>query len=634
MGARIHEGLIAGASGLTPIYAIFEGGGAKGITHIGALKALEDQRLTPIGVAGTSAGAIIAALVAVGYSPDELFAPDASKHLLSVRKKTPVDLLGRTIWGRFRAIRTWSPLLCVIVAAGSVGSHWALGGLGLLCAFAAYEIFYMAERGPQRVAAATAVPLLWWLIILLWGPAPANLLAMRAAVMAFLALVILLLPVLWFRGLFNPDRVKDELNAILRDKLIERAGAVEGLASDIGDVVRFRHLEQVPGYVPLKIIVTNARTGRLRLFDEHDRDVAIADAVAASAAIPFFFRPSTIADAKDEAGAVFVDGGLISNLPSWAFREEKRAWERRSEGPPVPIIAFTLSEEKAKGADKRRLNLLTYIGRVLAAGLFGSQKVLQDFVSDLIVVDLPSPLRTLAFNCTRAQARQAYEAGRREAGRQLNCDQLFTTVTGEALKAFGQDVRKLIMLRRKRSARDNPPRALRRYLAALSGQRRRHLAQPVPRLRFNVIDPVERRAYPQGTPWRIAYRVVAGVGMDDDADDRLELDPDNDAAPRACDKNIVIYRPLKGRKARTLVMTKYEHALISKSVDSVLCIPISSGQSSEPAERVLCIDSEDSLEGEYADEDFIRKVKDRAALLSSSLLEASMRENGHGDEAL
>ncbi len=41
-------------------FGIFEGGGAKGLAHIGALKAAEVRRLKFLGVAGTSAGSIVA----------------------------------------------------------------------------------------------------------------------------------------------------------------------------------------------------------------------------------------------------------------------------------------------------------------------------------------------------------------------------------------------------------------------------------------------------------------------------------------------------------------------------------------------------------------------------------------------
>jgi len=51
---------------------VFEGGGVKGIGLAGAFAALEQRGFAPKNVAGTSAGAITAALVAAGYSAAEL----------------------------------------------------------------------------------------------------------------------------------------------------------------------------------------------------------------------------------------------------------------------------------------------------------------------------------------------------------------------------------------------------------------------------------------------------------------------------------------------------------------------------------------------------------------------------------
>ena len=52
--------------------AVFEGGGVKGVALIGALKRLEEEGIEFGSVAGTSAGAIAAALVAVGYKAEEI----------------------------------------------------------------------------------------------------------------------------------------------------------------------------------------------------------------------------------------------------------------------------------------------------------------------------------------------------------------------------------------------------------------------------------------------------------------------------------------------------------------------------------------------------------------------------------
>ena len=51
---------------------VCEGGGVKGIGLAGAFSALEEHGYKPQNVAGTSAGAITAALIAAGYSAAEV----------------------------------------------------------------------------------------------------------------------------------------------------------------------------------------------------------------------------------------------------------------------------------------------------------------------------------------------------------------------------------------------------------------------------------------------------------------------------------------------------------------------------------------------------------------------------------
>lgn len=54
------------------IDGVFEGGGVRGIAHVGAICALAEKGYEWERVAGTSAGSIIAALLAAGYSCSEL----------------------------------------------------------------------------------------------------------------------------------------------------------------------------------------------------------------------------------------------------------------------------------------------------------------------------------------------------------------------------------------------------------------------------------------------------------------------------------------------------------------------------------------------------------------------------------
>ncbi|MBS1543678.1 MAG: patatin-like phospholipase family protein, partial [Bacteroidetes bacterium] len=51
---------------------VLSGGGVRGVAHIGVLKALEEYGLRFKRVSGTSAGSIVGALYARGYSPSEI----------------------------------------------------------------------------------------------------------------------------------------------------------------------------------------------------------------------------------------------------------------------------------------------------------------------------------------------------------------------------------------------------------------------------------------------------------------------------------------------------------------------------------------------------------------------------------
>lgn len=59
---------------------VLSGGGAKGIAHIGVIKALEENDIPFDCVAGTSAGAIVGSLYACGWSPEEILGLFTSKN--------------------------------------------------------------------------------------------------------------------------------------------------------------------------------------------------------------------------------------------------------------------------------------------------------------------------------------------------------------------------------------------------------------------------------------------------------------------------------------------------------------------------------------------------------------------------
>ena len=58
--------------GAQKVGLVMSGGGARGLAHIGVIKTLEENNIPIDYVAGTSMGAIVAALYSMGYSPEEM----------------------------------------------------------------------------------------------------------------------------------------------------------------------------------------------------------------------------------------------------------------------------------------------------------------------------------------------------------------------------------------------------------------------------------------------------------------------------------------------------------------------------------------------------------------------------------
>jgi predicted acylesterase/phospholipase RssA len=274
------------------IYAIFEGGGAKGIAHLGAVAAIEQLNLTLAGVAGASAGAFVASLLAAGYRSNELLDPGTpTSNLLAAQNLGPLDLLDVRKWRRFNGmLRSTGWLAGAAMLAGAPGAFCVRPRAMLTLAFLGHGL-----------------------------------------------------------GHFSTDAVRNFVN----DRVRERLGdlwAAAGRGGEVPNPVCFEDLDYVtyPQLRPLKIIATDVLHMRPVLFDRvRTPKVPIGDAVAASIAIPVVFQPVTVRGLPDDLGpALFVDGGLVSNLPFWVFGEEKMAVERANPGDPaVPIIAFTLKDE-------------------------------------------------------------------------------------------------------------------------------------------------------------------------------------------------------------------------------------------------------------------------------------------------
>lgn len=566
----------------TSAFAIFEGGGARGLAHVGALRALEEEKHALVGVAGTSAGAIIAALVAVGYRHDEIFASGNQHVLKTLGYSDPVEILGRKQWRKFKRYKVRTVL--------TVGPL-AIPFLFLLL----YGLLVLCDRQ--------------------FGGVVRNLVDLRIIFRCMMALTFggLLISVIagwWFAsvvsngGMFANDGLRDVINEALRRKLKQHYASINK-KDPVPKIVEFRHIdpEVIQKCIPLKIVVTNVNSGELALFDNRDRNVPVADVVAASAALPGAFRPAKIRGDVRFADTVFTDGGLVSNLPSWVFRDEKKTRERNEahytgDAARIPIYAFSLKPELygTEPSTTRRYEgargTIRYLLDVVNTGIFGSQSIVADFVPDLRSVELRTNLKTIDFDCSAQAAEKAVRLGFEDARSYLWREKFLQKFTQITLDDIQADVQSQLVLRRG--------------------------ATTPPRLRVFLIDPICGRSEED---WR-GFKIVAGSNCTNDADDRLELHLHDSISAKAFHKREAHFGEVKGRTAKDLFMTKAERALLPLDLDTVIAVPVFADiKAGAVPHRVLAIDSNDNLSQEFNDPTFMNMLAEQAGLTSRKLIE-------------
>ena|GEM_PF-791937 len=325
-------------------YGIFQGGGAKGYAHVGALKAAEERGIQFIRYAGTSAGAIVAALAAAGYTADEIYDPERVAGERGILDINIDDLLDAQQYGRVRSI--------------------------------------MEEFGNVRKIANPRDGIIGW-----WQRTK------REQPLAFMRWVKFgirhrasFLHVNRHFGMVEASPVTDWLDNILKAKL---GTAHSPTFRDIG--------------MKLKIVAANLRTGEVHQFGTRgDENLPIAPAVMASACFPFFFQPVSI------AANMFVDGGLVSNLPVWLFDDERDDDTRH-----LPTFGFRLINDTLLADEKASPKSFFGFGRrIMQTLLSGARNLEERRVDYYHAIDLTARIGTLSFATLRDDAPAVVRAGR------------------------------------------------------------------------------------------------------------------------------------------------------------------------------------------------------------------------------
>ncbi|MEL7346292.1 MAG: patatin-like phospholipase family protein [Pseudomonadota bacterium] len=338
------------------VYVAFEGGGARGLAHIGALKALQEAeaegKIEICGYAGTSAGAVVASLAAAGFDWDELADPDRKRHILKVLFErpgtrlpgdTPVALLGANGWRWIDAVRR------LINASDRLkpSSDWI-------------------PYAPWAVAVALILAQFGWMALLMVP-------LIGVAVLALVGVAAIWLYQL--PGLANLDNLERVLNeafdlALDREPSDPRAATfadMEGTRKTPSGHLRKRMIPTV--------VTTDFSNGTLRYFPSREADLneTLASVVTASACIPLVFQPRTLRLVGSKRPALFYDGGLTSNLPAWAFDDRLRLEEHAS------VIAIAIKDGSGQGRS---------LGTLFRTAIFGSALLNDRNIPQLHRVDL------------------------------------------------------------------------------------------------------------------------------------------------------------------------------------------------------------------------------------------------------
>jgi NTE family protein len=351
------------------VFAVFEGGGVKGIGHVGALAQIgwSAPSLTFRGYAGASAGAIVAALAAAGYQaagPDPMTpaGPDSMKTILEQMDFTQLldgldDVPLETIQGlssRIRPIRSSvGARVSRLTSAGGLRKlfHWNLLGR---------EVSQLLQANPDIVKACE----------ILWE----------------------------HKGLYGTVRFRNWIDGLLKKKkeLLDKNGNVTFKSLEIG----------TKGTV-LKVVVTDVAGRQPKAYGPTlTPSEQVADAVLASMTIPLFFRPFPYGPNN-----YYVDGGLLSNFPAWLFDDENNQ-RKDDDAEPLPILGIRLVAARPNDPPDITSTgefLKALSETLLSGGDFLQTRLIERFVG--INVELPAGIGATDFNLSDQLKASLFDRG-------------------------------------------------------------------------------------------------------------------------------------------------------------------------------------------------------------------------------
>lgn len=299
-------------------YLALEGGGGKGVTYLGAIRALERLGILPInidqpgqnqirGISGASAGAITALFLAMGYTSSGL------QRILS-NSSTFTGFFDGPHIGIARSVdRNNRPELHTEIPTGTNPVDFirqrsqSISGWSLL----ADSVAYLARRGT-------------------FGPTSNPIIRRLVSYPEFY-----LYNIVYDRGIFPGQAARNFLQTAvygrLWDRLVRRStppGQPILIYSVNGSEINFRRFFDLTG-VDLVITGANITKQKPAVFSKrHTPDFPVAEAVGISMNLPLLFKPVHVEanvpvgqynSRVDDYHGMWIDGGVLNNFPLHAF---------------------------------------------------------------------------------------------------------------------------------------------------------------------------------------------------------------------------------------------------------------------------------------------------------------------------
>ena len=258
---------------------VFQGGGCKAIAYIGAYREAFNRGVNFSEVAGTSAGSIIAVLIAAGATPDRL-----------------TSIIGKLDFNRFDKSPT---------------SRGKYKGIGWFAGIASSLLLVMGKVGGM--------------------------------LRNFL--------------LYLGYRDSGSIESFMEQELSELLGIKN-------ETIRFADLK-----MPVSVISSDLKNNSVKIWSrEHTPNDSVAYAVRCSCSIPLYFQP---VDGR------YVDGGMLSNLPTFVFSSSMN-YDK--------ILAFGLTTPRGK--DDGEISLPDYLASLANTVVDGSQAIQEQLNPKCYSVDI------------------------------------------------------------------------------------------------------------------------------------------------------------------------------------------------------------------------------------------------------